>query len=63
VKQVRVPPRRLQFPTALPLTPEERALIGIAASSPELLSNYGQPAGPLAIPDLQIQPLEIHDLG
>ena len=53
-------PRKNEFPTPSPLTPEERALMILASRSPreaQLLADGGE-LTPITIPELKIQPLK-----
>lgn len=51
-------PQRPEFPTRLPLTPQERSLLEIAESQPAQLAALNRPMEPLEIPPIQIEPLE-----
>jgi hypothetical protein len=51
------PPKRNLFPTLSPLTDEERLLVQLARSSPELL--LAKPADEIEIKPIEIAPLQI----
>lgn len=54
----RVEPKRPEFPTNLPLTPQERALVYIAQSEPAQLAVLTRPMTPLEVPLIEIEPLD-----
>ena len=56
-------PKREQFPTIAPLTPEERGLIELVTRAPQearalLIEPVRPETGPIEIEPIQIQPLE-----
>lgn len=58
-------PKQPEFPTAVPLTRQERTLLAVVRTAPELLQSLGaEPATeiePLRIDAIQLQPLRITD--
>jgi len=52
-------PRRREFPTPRPLTPEERALAALVTQSPDVARALERRSdGPIVIEEIQIEPLE-----
>jgi hypothetical protein len=55
-------PRRDKFPSPAPLTEEERSLISFAQLAPEVARQLAEPAKPLEVQPITIQPIEIDGL-
>ena len=51
-------PKRPVFPTPLPLSPQEHALLEVARLRPEMLKDLNQPLRPLEIAPIIIEPLD-----
>ena len=62
LRKPRREPRRESFPSPVPLTPEERALVAFLQQSPEAVRQLARPAGPITIEAIDIRPLHIDGL-